>query len=419
MEHDWEWFAEPETMAQMLIYLGDVERIREAPTPGFESPFAVRWTCMSMIAVRKMLQTPVVRDAAQRVISCLADVRGEKDSSPDDVAAKTVVTIDQYLKTGWDSALTLHWELTREVEPDRTEERFQEIVLSNKAEIAELEYTWNILGWADEIDEAMITLVRTMIYATGGVLDYLPHAVTRWQPDPRRQPDKGMRAAPTYLMPQFLPPRLLIQRLWLCVWDFRTISASGWGAGIYQPKSLGELSAPELRMTEISELMRDTQAPIKTQLWRLQDLRDGGLVYILELFFVAIRSSKAASHHSSRPLYIGTFRSITADWKEHRHAVWTQRLLVNLLRHVLPENNDAPADEVPGYIIDEFLPLVANVLAEKKGSHVSDAMSLVKAYVDLRGGTHEIGQKAISTILPPKLPKPPKPRHDGPRPATL
>ena len=419
MEHDWEWFAESETLAQTLIYLGDVERVREVPAPGFESTFAVRWTCMSLITVRRMLQTPPVHDAAQRVISCLADVRAEKDSSPDDVAAKTVVTIDQYLKTGWDSALTLHNALTLEVEPDRTEERFQEIMRFNKAEIAELEYTWNILGWADEIDEALITLVRTMMYATGGVLDYLPHAVTRWQPDPRRQPDKGMRATPPYLMPQFIPPRLLIQRLWVCVWACRSVSTSGWGAGIYQPKSLGELSAPELRVTEICDLMADTQAPIKTQLWRLQDLRDGGLVYMLELFFVAIRSSKAASHHSSRPLYIGTFRTITADWKERRHAVWTQRLLVNLVRHVLPENNESPADDVPGYIIDEFLPFVANVLAEKKGSHVNDAISMIKAYVELRGGTYEIGQKATSTILPPKPRKPPKPRHDGPRAATM
>jgi hypothetical protein len=245
-----------------------------------------------------------------------------------------------------------------------------------------------------------------MMYATGGVLDYLPHAVTRWQPDPRRQPDKGMRATPPYLMPQFIPPRLLIQRLWVCVWACRTVSTSGWGAGIYQPKSLGELSAPELRVTEICDLMADTQAPIKTQLWRLQDLRDGGLVYMLELCFVAIRSGKAASHHSSRPLYIGTFRTISADWKERRHAVWTQRLLVNLFRHVLPENNESPADDVPGYIIDEFLPFVANVLAEKKGSHVNDAISMIKAYVDLRGGAYEIEQKAIWAILPPKPRKP-------------
>jgi hypothetical protein len=190
---------------------------------------------------------------------------------------------------------------------------------------------------------------------------------------------------------------------------------------MYQPKTLGELSAPELRVTEICELMKESQqALIKTQLWRLQDLRDGGFVYMLELFITAIRSSKAASQHSSRPLHIGTFRTITADWKEHRHAVWSQRLLVNLLRHVLPENNDSPADGVPVYMIDEFLTLVANVLAEKKGSHINDAISMIKAYVELRGGTHEIAQKALSTILPPKPPRPPKPRpHSEPRAATM
>ena len=73
-----------------------------------------------------------------------------------------------------------------------------------------------------------------------------------------------------------------------------------------------------------------------------------------------IWSSKAASHHSSWPLYIGTFCTITTDWKDHQHAV------PSLLHHVLPENNDLPADEVPGYIIDEFLTFMANVLVEKK-----------------------------------------------------
>jgi hypothetical protein len=83
-----------------------------------------------------------------------------------------------------------------------------------------------------------------------------------------------------------------------------------------------------------------------------------------------------------------------------RHGTWTQRLPVELLQHVLPENNDSLADEIPGYIIDEFLPFVENVLAEEKGSHVNDAISMIKACVDLRGGSHEIGQKAISTIQP-------------------
>ena len=64
------------------------------------------------------------------------------------------------------------------MEPDRTEERFKEIMLYNKAEVVELESTWNILGWANKIDKAILTLVQTMMYATGGVLDYLPNIVS-------------------------------------------------------------------------------------------------------------------------------------------------------------------------------------------------------------------------------------------------
>ncbi|KAH9057605.1 hypothetical protein EDB87DRAFT_1017020 [Lactarius vividus] len=353
-EYDWEWSAEPEILAQTLVYLGNVEKIREVPVGGFESAFATPWTCMSIIAVRKMLHTPMVHDAAQRVITCLVNVRGEGVDHADDEATKTAGTIDQYLKACWESACTLHRELVKEVETDKIEERCHEIMLKRSDDIEVLEDRWNRFGWAEEIDEAIISLVLTMIYASNGILEYLPDVVSPWQSDPRRVPDKGTRAIPPYLMSQFIPPRLLAQRLWLCVWTLRNISASGLVSGTHQPKSLGELSAPELQVPKISNLMDNTQAPIATQLWRLQDLRDGGLAYVLELFIAAVKFSKSASHLLSQPLYIGTFHNITSDWTERRHAIWTQRLLVDLLRRVLPAN-DSPADVVPGYIIDEFL----------------------------------------------------------------
>ncbi|KAH9177360.1 hypothetical protein EDB89DRAFT_2064966 [Lactarius sanguifluus] len=361
---------------------------------------------MSIIAVRKMLHTPVVHDAAQRVIICLVNVRGE--GVADDEAMKTAATIDQYLKACWESACTLHRELAREVETDKMEERCHEIMRDGSDDIIVLEDRWNRFGWAEEIDEAIISLVRTMIYASNGILEYLPDVVSPWQSDPRRVPDKGTRAIPPYLMPQFIPPRLFAQRLWLCVWNLRNISASGLVAGTHQPKSLGELSAPELQAPKIRDLMDDTQAPIATQLWRLQDLRDGGLVYVLELFIAAVKSSKSASHLLSQPLYIGTFHNITSDWTERRHAIWTQRLLVDLLRRVLPAN-DSPANIVPGYIIDEFLIFMGKVLAEEKGSHVTEAISSIEAYNDRRGGKHLVSQSVLMTISPPKPSKPPRP----------
>ncbi|KAI9507957.1 hypothetical protein F5148DRAFT_1200860 [Russula earlei] len=397
IKREWEWFAESEVMAQTLLYLGDIERIRGDVPLGSDSTTVARRTCMSIIAVRKMLQTPAVHDAAQRIIARLADVRGEPESDKDLEAAKTAEIIDRRLGDVWYSASTLHDELSREVEPDKMEERLHEIMLSNKDQIAELEYTWNTLGWAEEVDDAVISLVGTMVTATGGVLNYLPHIVLRWQTDPRRIPEMGMCPIPTYLMPQLIPPRLLIQRLWVCPWLFRSISASGWGVSMYRPKTLGEFSAPELRVTELRELMA-TQMPIKTQLCRVQDLRDGGLVYFLELFITAIRSIKAASQETSRPLFIRTFQHIIADWKAYPCAIWTQQLLVNLLRQVLPRDHDPPTDEVPGYIIDEFLSFVAKVLAEKKGPHVNEAILMMEEYINFCGGAQEIARMAISTI---------------------
>jgi hypothetical protein len=62
-------------MSHALTYLGGRDRIREPCqwTSSFDAYFALAvrpWSCVSNIAVRKMLNTPVVRDASQRVVTC-------------------------------------------------------------------------------------------------------------------------------------------------------------------------------------------------------------------------------------------------------------------------------------------------------------------------------------------------------------
>ena len=202
-------------MSQTLTYLGDVEKIRDPTTPGFDASFAVRWTCMALVAVRRsgMLNTPTVQTAVRRVITCLAEVCGENRGDEDEVAAKASVIIDRHLKSGWEAADILRTALIREVEPDQMEEQFLEILanFSTQGAIKDLGNAWNSIGWADKADEAVIDLVRTLRYTTGGVLDYLPNAILSWAPDSRPRPNVGMRAAPPHLTPQFLPPRFLTQ----------------------------------------------------------------------------------------------------------------------------------------------------------------------------------------------------------------
>jgi hypothetical protein len=363
---------------------------------------------MSMIVVRRMLMTSRVRGAAERVINCLADVSGdsgEREGSNDGKAAETAGTISKHLKAGWASADSLHEELRR-LAPvklvDRAD-RLREIVRENQDHITRLDNTWNVFGWAEKTDEAILKLGQTLKEATSSVLDHLPGAVLQWEEDSRTSPEKGTQSAPSYFLPHFIPPRQLLHRLWLCVWSIRHVSTTGWGASKDFPETLAGLSAPELSVPTIRKLMDERQPPMETQLWRLHDLHSGGLVYILELFIQAIKSSgKAAMRESFQELYRDTFDYFTKNRDGYEFSPWTEKLLVDLLHRVLPAEGAASSDQVPEYIIEHFLTFLADVLENKEGSHVKDAILQIETYC--KGPDDSIGviagHKALAKLKP-------------------
>ena len=395
-EYKWTWLKESgtPTMAQVLIYLGDVKNIdapnRNSPflpafsgemrTAKLDSTSSIRWTCMSMIVVRKALETYQVRSAAKHVINRLAEVSGEREGSNDEKAAKIVGTINKHLKTGWDSAASLHKELKRNLETEKPEDRLRKIVQEKENAIKQLDDTWNVFGWAEDTDEAIVNLAQTLKDATSGLLNYLPGAVLRWTQDSHSTAKKGTQLTAPYTLPHFIPPRLFIQRLWVCVPTLRCFSATGWGGHTYLPKNLADLCAPELSMRTIRELMDARQTMMETQLWRLQDLRSGGLVYSLELFIEAIKSSSktALRELSSKELYTDTFDYLTR--KRDQCSVWTERLLVVLLQGVLPAKGDPLSDQVPDYIVYQFLTFSADVLASRNEFYVEDPIARTEGH---------------------------------------
>ena len=413
MEYEWAWLSKKEipTIAQVLFYLNNVRKIRdaeireaqtqEAPLSELDSTSSIRWTCMSTIVTRRILQTfDEVGTAADLVIRRLAEVRGvtEGTSSIDDNAAKTVGTIDEYLRASWDSANSLHKELIRDAD-QRVEDRVRNIMQEKKKDITALDDAWNDCGWAEETDKAIVKLSQTLTEATSGVLDSFPGTILPWIEDSHFDLGKGTRSNPSYFMPQFIPPRLLIQRLWSCVPALRRISSTGWGANAQKGNKLEDISAPQLIMPEMRRLMDETRTPMETQLWRLQDLRSGGLVYSLELFIQAIKSSAKAALPESSELYRDTFPVIARRWSEaYKHGIWTELLLVDLLRRVLPPaNGDSSLDQVPEYIIDQFLTFLADVLKNKDEYHVDDAISQIKAYCE-RSSNPDVARKALSKL---------------------
>jgi len=115
------------------------------------------------------------------------------------------------------------------------------------------------------------------------------------------------------------------------------------------------------------------------QLWRLQDLRDGGgLGFTVELFFLALK--QLLSRSSSRALYVGTFRAITSDWSKYEDSLGTQKLLLDM---VMPDGLITVSD-YPDYIVHEFLKLLGNILEGQIGPHIDSAVQKLTDFLHAR-----------------------------------
>jgi hypothetical protein len=163
-------------------------------------------------------------------------------------------------------------------------------------------------------------------------------------------------------------------------------------------QTLKSMCSPALALRNILEGQGDTDAykellknlenftlsswrgdEMQRQLWRLQDLGDGGrLGFTVELFFLALEQllSTSSSKESHSVLYTGTFRAITSDWSEHKHSLGTQ----NLLLDIAISRHQEFDDHYPAYIVDEFLSLLANVFEGQTGPHIDRARQQFESF---------------------------------------
>jgi len=117
---------------------------------------------------------------------------------------------------------------------------------------------------------------------------------------------------------------------------------------------------------------------MERQLWRLQDFRDaGGFGFWVERFFLIVEQllTIPLSPDAHSALILGTFRAITSNWRQHKHSIGTQRVILNLICDVAILNRGILSDNVfPRYITDELLVLSENMVEGQSGSHIDDAM---------------------------------------------
>ncbi|KAH8994213.1 hypothetical protein EDB92DRAFT_1850790, partial [Lactarius akahatsu] len=121
------------------------------------------------------------------------------------------------------------------------------------------------------------------------------------------------------------------------------------------------------------------------QLWRLQDVRDGGgLGFSAELFFLSLRRllSTSSLDESNSSFYTNTFNTITSRWEESKKSLGTHGVLLNIICDLIIPGRGIFSDySYPESITTMLLDVVGKMLQGYTGpdEHIRDAVREIES----------------------------------------
>ncbi|KAH9170084.1 hypothetical protein EDB89DRAFT_1980436 [Lactarius sanguifluus] len=391
-----EWFGE---VSKLISEIGYVEKINEPPTSRSDQSFTVRWTCLSLMAAQQTLRSNPLQVLAQYAVSGLTRIQPDVGRA-DEAALKTTQWIDERLKIAWERAGDLH----RAFEPwsqTRTREQVEEILRHHESQISALEIKAN----EREFDERVSLLQDRMDETSHGLMRQLPSiSFSELKYSGPFLISEVFNFTPTGTTPvtsHFIFPGRQVQALERLGIQLRDILE---GRGTIETleilKSIDTIPVP----------LRRSDGLMTRQLWRLQDLRDGGgLGFTVELFFLSLRQlpSTSLSQEPDKVFYVETFRKITSLWTESRESFGTQNILLNIICDLVIRGRGMFSDFLyPEHITTMLLEMVGNVIRRNPDpdSHIDAALREIENVhsmncmdVNLRGSAwHTLAQSRSS-----------------------
>jgi hypothetical protein len=349
-------FGEVGEVGEVLSDLGDKERTNDPLTTRSNPSFTVRWTCLSLVAIWNMLDSNEVQQLARFSLDGIARFQ-TGHGGPGATALTAAQEIDDDLERGWASVVQLR--LAKPWGQNRTELEIREILNTHEEHILELENIAIKAVGVEDVDWRISLLQETM--------DGVTHKLTRCLPGvffnemKHAEPimiSKAFDFSPVEITP--LPPQLIfpgqqIQRL--CTFGRRLRDIIDGQNTEMHEETLKSLET----LREIPVALRGVNSLMKRQLWRLQDLHDGGgLGFTIELFFLTLRQLSSPSELGD--FYTGTFKVITSNW-EKKNSTGTQRILLDLLCDLVIRSRGVFSNfPYPPYIVGMLLDLVGKMV---------------------------------------------------------
>jgi len=370
-------------VTRVLSKVGDKEGTNDSLT--IKSLFTVRWTCLSLVAIRQKVTDKGVQQLATLALDSIAYFQTNSGSQDIMTMALTAAQkMDDDLKKAWGAILDLRLaSVSWSQDQDRAESEIRSILQGCESSIQELENITTDSGAAglEDIDWQICFLQETMDAVTRKLTRCLPGVffdeLHRTAPITINEAFYIPPVKTTPILPQLIYPGQQLQNICTLGRRLRDITER-------QDTEVHEETLKTLEcLREIPNPLGGLDYVMERQLWRLLDLRDGGgLGFTIELFFLALRQLPSASSSSEleKAFYTGTFDVIKSNWKKSDHPAGTQRILLDLVCDLVIQGRGIFSDfRYPPYIVDMLLGLVRETVEGQRGSdppsHINEVLN--------------------------------------------
>ena len=276
--------------------------------------------------------------------------------------------MDDDLKKAWEAVLDLRMALGPwSQNQNKTESEIRSILNNCEASIQELERVATEAVGMEGIDWRIRYLQETMDEVTHKLMRRLPgvffDTLQLTAPSITSEASDLPSVQTTPIPPQLIFPGQQLQII--CVLGQRLRDITQTVNTKRDKETLKYLCEVPIPLCGLNCMM-------ERQLWRLQDLRDGGgLGFTIELFFLALRQLSSAPPSLDRPsspelkkvFYTGTFNIIKFNWEKSKDSVGTQRILLELLCDLIIQGRGMFSDvRYPRYVVEMLLDLVGKMV---------------------------------------------------------
>ncbi|KAI9431469.1 hypothetical protein H4582DRAFT_2102981 [Lactarius indigo] len=294
-------------VTKLVSEIGQIDKVNQSLTTTSDTSFILRWTCLSLMDIQRTLGRNRLQVLARTAVIGLARFQSEH-GQPDEAGRVGAHRIDKSLKTAWECVE----DLRRAFEPwtqKRTGEQVKQILLTHEQQISDLERIKSEADGIEDVDRHISLYQDAMDDATHKLMRQLP-GVSLDEPhrsesffirDTFNTPTTGI--AP--VTPQLILPGQQLRALAELGLQLREVlrgQVEGYDEVLENLKSVDRVPISLRRPDDL----------MKRQLWRLQDVRDGG-------------------DESNSVFYTGTFKVITSHWEESRQSLGTHCILLNII----------------------------------------------------------------------------------------